>query len=157
LISFLNLPIAKQVHLVLFIFLFIGTDYKNQLQLISVLCGDIYWPGIRQLKSYNKFQSFLKSDPQFKESVIDYKFYVPNSLAIDLINQLLTLNPKKRINVDDAIRSAFLESQSPSALEAFFSNYPRMIESADKKRMRYEDNNQPAQKMMKFPPLDPVY
>jgi serine/threonine protein kinase len=132
---------SKQLHLVLFI----GSDENNQLQLISKLCGDIDWPGINQLKSYDELKPFLKIDPLFKGPMIDYKDCIRNSLAIVFINRLLTLNPKKRINVDDAISSPFLESQSPSALKLLFSGLN------SKKRVQYEDNNQQARKK-KLPP-----
>jgi serine/threonine protein kinase len=150
------LPIAKQLYSVLSIVLFIGADYKNQLQLISALRGDIDWPGIEQLGSYEELQSSLKQDPQFEKDVIDYKVYIQQSLAIEFIDQLLTLNPKTRININDAMNSPFLKSQSPLALKSLLFNDSRMIEPTVT-RMREEGSKQQVPTTWKYPPIDPVY
>ncbi len=75
---------------------------------------------------------FLRGDSQ-SQGLINYVTsirtskisLIQQSLAIIFINQFLTFDHEKRINVNDAIKSTFLNDYSSSALQSLFSNGPR--------------------------------
>ncbi|CAF3102229.1 unnamed protein product [Rotaria sp. Silwood2] len=92
-----------------------GTTEQHQLELISHLCGSIepsVWPGVNKLPLYTK----LKLPQNERRKVHDrMKPYIQEPLALDLIDKLLTLDPKQRIDADNAVSSDFFYSEPPLA------------------------------------------
>ncbi|CAF1116618.1 unnamed protein product [Rotaria sordida] len=130
-----------------------GETEQHQLELISSLCGSIkpnVWPGVDSLPLYNK----IKLPEGERRKVYDrMKPYIPESLALDLIDQLLILDPKQRINADNVLRSDFFYSDPPVIdLKELLSKYRSMFDLTETSR---NANHQRS----KFPNLscDPIY
>lgn len=87
-----------------------GNTEQNQLELIQNMCGSItseVWPDVEKLELYAKTQ--LKSDlkRRIKERLGSY---IKDVNALDLLDKLLTLDPKKRMDSDDALDHDFFWS-----------------------------------------------
>lgn len=66
---------------------------------------------------------------RIQDYLIDYKKYVA-PFVVGLINKLLTLDPKQRINVDNAVKSDVFEPEPLSEdLKTLLSNHSSMFES----------------------------
>ncbi len=101
---------------------FIGDDEKHQFALIRELRGNIQWPGVNNLPYYLEFQSSQNRD--LKNFIIDYKIYIHERLAINFIDELLTLDPAQRLNINTAVKSKFLQPKcSPEVFKLLLSNY----------------------------------
>lgn len=74
---------------------FIGKDEKHQLVLI---------------RDYLKFKSS--------------QIYIRDPLAINFIDELLTLDPQQRMNVDKAVKSTFLQPKPSSEVLKLLLNEP---------------------------------
>ena len=83
-----------------------GTE-QHQLQLISQLCGSItpdIWPGVEELELYSKLELPKNLKRKVKERL---KVYVRDPYALDLIDKLLSLDPSKRMDSDEALNHDF--------------------------------------------------
>ncbi|CAF1397298.1 unnamed protein product [Rotaria magnacalcarata] len=123
-----------------------GTSEQHQLELISHLCGSIepgVWPGVNKLPLYTK----LKLPQSERRKVHDrMKPYIQEPLALDLIDKLLTLDPKQRIDADNAVSSDFFYSEPPLAdLKPLLSKYPSMFELKEVSRNAYNPQMQQQQ------------
>ncbi len=129
--------------------MFIGKDEIHQLQLIRKLCGSIEWPGVHNLPYYLKFKSQNINLP-VEDYMINYKIHIQQSLAVDFIDKLLTLDPKRRIDINTAIKSEFLKSKpSSEVLKLLLSTYSIVPESneASHNTMQYPQNVQQQRNM----------
>jgi serine/threonine protein kinase len=74
--------------------------------------------------------------------MIDYKPYIQEPVAT-LINKLLALNPKKRIDVNEAVKSEFLRSESSltGSLQSLLSNHSSMFDSNEISRIVPQQQN----------------
>lgn len=84
-----------------------GNTDQNQLELIQNLCGSItseVWTDVEKLELYNRIQ--LKQDlkRRVKERL---GAYIKDQYALDLLDKLLSLDPKKRIDSDEALDHDF--------------------------------------------------
>ena len=127
---------------------FLGNSEQHQLELISHLCGSIepnIWPGVNKLPLYTK----LKLPQNERRKVQDrMKPYIQEPLALDLIDKLLTLDPKQRIDADNAVSSDFFYSEPPLAdLKPLLSKYPSMFELKEVSRNTYNQQMQQQQRM----------
>jgi cyclin-dependent kinase 9 len=76
------------------------------------------------------------------------KPYIQEPLALDLIDKLLTLDPKQRIDADNAVSSDFFYSEPPLAdLKPLLSKYPSMFELKEVSRNTYNQQMQQQQRM----------
>ncbi|CAF1499104.1 unnamed protein product [Adineta steineri] len=101
-----------------------GDSKEKQFALIKKLFGDINWPGIHQLPLYSHLNISRFSQGQLENCVIDYRTKIYNESSRDLINKLLTLDPKKRINVNEAINSSHFQPEpSLKDFKDFLSNH----------------------------------
>ena len=83
-----------------------GTE-QHQLTLISQLCGSItpeVWPGVEDLELYSKLDLPKGQKRKVKERL---KVYVRDQYALDLLDKLLSLDPTKRIDSDEALNHDF--------------------------------------------------
>jgi len=99
-----------------------GNTEQHQLSLISQLCGAItpeVWPKVVNLELYHKIELPSVSRRRVKERL---KPYVKENVACDLIDQLLCLNPDKRIDADESLNHDFFWSDPmPCSLEPTLS------------------------------------
>lgn len=88
-----------------------GNTEQNQLELIQNMCGSItteVWPEVEKLELFTKTQ--LKPDlkRRIKERLGSY---IKDANALDLLDKLLTLDPKKRADSDEALDHDFFWSE----------------------------------------------
>jgi len=84
-----------------------GSSEQNQLTLITQLCGSITpetWPGCDLLDLYPKIDLPKDSKRKVKERLAPY---MKDQYALDLQDKLLTLDPSKRIDSDNALNHDF--------------------------------------------------
>jgi len=84
-----------------------GATEQMQLNLISRLCGSIHhstWEGVDRLEFYNK----MELPQNLKRCVRDkIRLYVKDAHGVDLVDNLLILNPTKRMDADTALNHDF--------------------------------------------------
>ncbi|GFN83281.1 cyclin-dependent kinase 9 [Plakobranchus ocellatus] len=84
-----------------------GNTEQHQLTLISQLCGSIapdIWPGVDKLDLFTKIELPKGQKRKVKERLHNY---VKDQYALDLLDKLLTLDPSRRVNSDDALNHDF--------------------------------------------------
>ena len=84
-----------------------GSTEQHQLQLISQLCGSItrdVWPGVESLELFTKLDLVAGQKRRVKERL---KHYVRDQYALDLLDKLLTHDPRQRIDSDTALNHDF--------------------------------------------------
>ncbi|GFR65799.1 cyclin-dependent kinase 9 [Elysia marginata] len=84
-----------------------GNTEQHQLTLISQLCGSIapdIWPGVDKLDLFTKIELPKGQKRKVKERLHGY---VKDQYALDLLDKLLTLDPSRRVNSDDALNHDF--------------------------------------------------
>ena len=99
-----------------------GKAEQQQLALIAQLCGSFtpeVWPGLEKLDLYPKVELPQNLKRKVKERL---QKYVKDACAVDLLDQLLILDPKQRINADDALMHDFFWTDpTPSDLGKMLS------------------------------------
>ena len=84
-----------------------GTIEQHQLQLICQLCGSIepaIWPEVQNLSLFKEMVLPKGLNRRVKERL---KPYVKDNNGVDLLDKLLTLDPKRRIDSDTALNHDF--------------------------------------------------
>ena len=84
-----------------------GNTEQHQLTLISNLCGSVsseVWPGVENLELYSKLELPKGQRRKVKERLREY---MRDQFALDLLDKLLTMNPKERIDADTALSHDF--------------------------------------------------
>ena len=90
--------------------LFPGKDYVDQLNLITKMLGS---PTKEELDSFvcsEKAKSYVLSLPQRERVDLKNVFPDANPLAIDMIENMLNIDPKKRMSVIDALHHPYIAS-----------------------------------------------
>ncbi|CAK7913250.1 mitogen-activated protein kinase Kss1p [[Candida] anglica] len=88
--------------------LFPGRDYHNQLWLIIEVLGTPNMEDYYNIKS-KRAREYIRSLPFRKKIPFTNFFPDANPLAIDLLENLLTFNPAKRISVGNALNHPYLK------------------------------------------------
>lgn len=101
-----------------------GNTEQHQLTLIAQLCGAInedVWPGVSNLDFFSKLEIPRGSKRRVKERL---KPYVKDQYACDLIDKLLSLDPSKRLDADNALNhDLFWTDPMPCSLERMLGNH----------------------------------
>lgn len=105
-----------------------GNTEQHQLTLISQLCGAIKpesWPGVEKLELFNKLE--LPRDDKRKVKERLHKF-VKDQFALDLLDKLLTIDPSKRANSDEALNhDMFWVDPLPQDLDMMLSRHNKSM------------------------------
>ncbi|XP_002163199.2 cyclin-dependent kinase 13 [Hydra vulgaris] len=91
--------------------LFLGNTEIVQLDLISRVCGTptpAVWPDVIHLPLYNTF----KLKKQYKRKIKEEYASLPKD-ALDLLDQMLVLDPSKRITSEETLKHPFLKNTVP--------------------------------------------
>ncbi|XP_039271701.2 cyclin-dependent kinase 9-like [Styela clava] len=101
-----------------------GDTEQTQLKFICQLCGSIspqVWPSVEKYDLYKKFELPKGSKRRVKERL---KAYVKDQYALDLIDKLLWLDPKNRIDSDNALNHDFFWTEPlPCDLTSMLSQH----------------------------------
>ena len=84
-----------------------GDTEQKQITLISQLCGSISlddWPGVDKLEYFKRLELPKDQNRKVKERL---RPFVKDPYAMDLIDKLLVLDPRKRIDSDSALNHDF--------------------------------------------------
>lgn len=84
-----------------------GNSEQHQLDLIIQLCGSIdttVWPNVDKLDLFHKMQLKQGQKRRVKERI---QPYIRDQYALDLLDRLLTLDPKTRIDSDESLNHDF--------------------------------------------------
>ncbi len=115
-----------------------GNSEQHQLTLISHLCGSIVperWKDVDKLDMYHKLELPQGQKRKVKERL---RSYVKDQYALDLIEKLLTLDPKLRTKSDEALDHDFFWSDPmPDSLQRMLSSHTQsMFEYLAPRRIR---------------------
>ena len=126
-----------------------GSNEVDQLEKIWQLCGtpnDSNWPEAKKLPLYylmpkEKFSRRLRQVFQKKEGRFD-------AFAIDLIDKLLTLNPKNRPTAHDAMQAEWFKQEPYKATPEEMPTYPSIHEfQAKKLKQQHRDRTRKQREM----------
>lgn len=120
-----------------------GNSDQNQLEHIQNLCGSIdtsVWPDVDKLELFNKLVLKTNLKRKIKEHLGSY---IKDQYALDLIDKLLTLDPKKRIDSDEALDHDFFWSDPmPVDLKLDRVNQSNFEYTAQHSRRQYNRQTQ---------------
>ncbi|XP_054769366.1 cyclin-dependent kinase 9-like [Lytechinus pictus] len=105
-----------------------GNTEQHQLTLISHLCGSItssVWPGLEKLELSHTLELPKGQKRKVKDRL---RSYVKDQQALDLIDKLLNLDPKTRIDADLALNHDFFwVDPMPCSLERMLSTHTQSM------------------------------
>lgn len=101
-----------------------GNSEQQQLIFISQLCGSFtkeVWPDVENLDLYSKMELPMNYTRKVKERL---RHYVKDTQGCDLLDKLLQLDPKSRIDADTALNHDFFWSDPmPTDLSKMLSQH----------------------------------
>ncbi|KAK4291254.1 hypothetical protein Pmani_028116 [Petrolisthes manimaculis] len=105
-----------------------GSTEQHQLALITKLCGSItpeIWPSVENYDLFNKMELVKGQQRRVCERL---KHYVRDSLALDLLDKLLTLDPSKRTDSSSALdHDFFWTDPMPGDLSKMLSQHTQSM------------------------------
>jgi len=113
---------------------FPGKNEKHQMELIFKVLGtpnETYWPGISKLPEYKTVAQM----PRYLNNLGKQYKHI-NPVALDLLKQMLALNPDKRISASDALDHDYFWKSEPFLKDGSspkFSRFPSVHEYEAKK------------------------
>ena len=94
-----------------------GQDYIDQLKLIVNLVGSPAEEDLWYVKNSNA-SNFMRSLPRANPMNLQTKFPDASPQALDLLTQMLTMNPRERVRVEEALTHPWLTPVREQQLEA---------------------------------------
>ncbi|CDK24603.1 unnamed protein product [Kuraishia capsulata CBS 1993] len=113
--------------------LFPGTDYHNQLWLIIEVLGTPLMEDYSGINS-RRAREYIRTLPFRRKVPFEQLFPDANPLAVDLLEKLLTFNPKKRIKVEEALGHPYLSLYHDPNDEPIAEKIPPDFFDFDKKK-----------------------
>lgn len=105
-----------------------GSTEQQQLIFISQLCGAFtpeVWPGVESLELYQKMEHPVGQKRKVRERL---RPYVKDPNGVDLLDKLLILDPKERIDADSALNHDFFWTDPmPSDLSKMLSQHTQSM------------------------------
>lgn len=89
--------------------LFPGRDYHHQLSIILDVLGTPSLDDFYAITS-SRSREYIRALPFRKKKAFSSLFPTANPLAIDLMDKCLTFSPKRRIDVEEALKHPYLEA-----------------------------------------------
>ncbi|ODV86899.1 hypothetical protein CANARDRAFT_6469 [[Candida] arabinofermentans NRRL YB-2248] len=123
--------------------LFKGKDYVDQLNEILRVLGTPNEETMQSIKS-TRAQAYVRSLPYMPKVPFDTLYPQANPLAIDLLNKMLTIDPRHRITVEEALEHPYLEiwhdpNDEPVAAKKFDFSFEAVEDINDMKAMIVEE------------------
>nr|WMS36544.1 p38 [Liposcelis bostrychophila] len=110
--------------------LFPGTDHIHQLNLIMEILGTPNPEFMRKISS-DSARNYILSLPPLKRRDFNEVFRGANSLAIDLLEQMLELDADKRITAEQALAHKYLSQYADPSDEPVSAPYDQSFEDMD--------------------------
>ena len=125
--------------------LFKGKNINEVFFQICKKCGtptENTWEGISKLKDYNLYIPQKKFDCELDKIYKKYNKF--DDTTYDLIKKMICLNPKKRINIQDALKHTYFTSHEPKMCE---EKYMTKIEEEFHLNLKYKKDQQKQQQI----------
>ncbi|KAJ1517339.1 MAP kinase Pmk1 [Coelomomyces lativittatus] len=111
--------------------LFPGKNYHHQLSLILDILGTPSLEDFNDIKT-QRARDFIRSLPFKKKNSFEDLLPSVNPLALDLLEKMLTFNPRKRISVELALRHPYLKSYHDPSDEPTTKPIPESLFAFDR-------------------------
>ncbi|KAJ3679340.1 hypothetical protein LUZ60_017351 [Juncus effusus] len=130
-----------------------GKNEKEQIEKINELCGtadESNWPGVTQMPWYNNFKPPRPLKRRLREVFKHFDHF-----ALELLEKMLTLNPKDRISAKDALDAEYFWADplpcDPKSLPSYESSHEFQTKKK-RQQQRQQEEAAKRQKLAHAPP-----
>uniref|UniRef100_A0A7S0JKV0 Protein kinase domain-containing protein n=1 Tax=Calcidiscus leptoporus TaxID=127549 RepID=A0A7S0JKV0_9EUKA len=132
-----------------------GKGELDQIDKIFKLLGtptEASWPGVTELPNMNKVQfrpqPFNHLRNKFKRGASFTSETALSDAGLDLLNSMLSLDPKKRITAKQALEHEYFLEQPPPKAHHMMPTYPSSHDKKGKQKVRSVNEEEAAQRML---------
>ena len=100
--------------------LFMGNNEKEVFLQICKKCGtpsEEEWPGMTKFKEYNNLYPQKKFECELDFGLISKKYNKFDKITFDLFKKMISLNPEKRITIQEALEDDYFTKHEPKMCE----------------------------------------